>query len=176
MIEIRTKNPEIATLLDGSIKITFKTESINLADFDKFKDKELVVNVKEYHQKRSMTQNNYLWVLINEIAERVKLGTEEVYRNFIKDYGVREYIAIPLASTDRFIKSWSQNGIGWFCEDLGESSKIDGVSKLAVYYGSSTYSTTEMARLLDGVIKECEELGISALTTEEALMLRNDNE
>ena len=45
-----------------------------------------------------------------------------------------------------------------------------------VYYGSSTAGTKEMARLIDGVVQECEEQGIPTLTDDQFKKLKNEND
>ena len=51
---------------------------------------------------------------------------------------------------------------------LGEITvgSMTGV-QLQCYYGSHTYDTEEMSRLIDGVVTECRELGIETLPPDE---------
>lgn len=53
-------------------------------------------------------------------------------------------------------------------DDLGDS-KIPGCINLRLFYGSSHYDTAQMSRLIDVVIKECEEQGIQTETKDEIL-------
>lgn len=176
MVEFRAENkPKIAVLLDGSIEITFTTSKSVLRAIDGLPDKPLAVTVKEFRQKRSLSQNAYLWVLLDKLAEKVNRSKEDIYKIYIKDFGVFEYLPIKNEAVERFISCWSKNGIGWFTDDLGES-KLDGYTKLIAYYGSSTYNSKEMARLIDAVIQDCEEQGIQTMPLSEFMLLQNDND
>ena len=176
MIEFRAENkPKIAVLIDGKVEITFITSKSVLRAFDSLQDKPLTVTIKEFRQKRSLSQNSYLWVLLDKLAEKVNRSKEDIYRIFVKDYGVFEILPIRNDAVERFKTNWSKNGLGWFTEDLGES-KLNGYTKLIAYYGSSTYNSKEMARLIDAVIQDCEEQGIQTMPLSEIMLLQNDND
>lgn len=176
MIEFRAENkPKLALLLDGQIEITFTAPKSVLKAFDGLTDKPLTVTVKEYREKRSLSQNAYLWVLLDRLATKVDRSKEDIYKILVKDYGVFEILPIRNDCVNRFISNWSKNGLGWFCEDLGDS-KLDGYTKLIAYYGSSTYNTAEMKRLIDAVIRDCEDQGIQTMPISEFELLRNDND
>lgn len=176
MIEFRAeKKPRIALLLDGQAEITFTAPKSVLRAFEGLTDKPLTVTVKEYRPKRSLSQNAYLWVLLDKLAEKLNRSKEDIYKIYVKDFGVFEILPIRNDAVERFISNWSKNGIGWFTEDVGES-KLDGYTKLIAYYGSSTYNSKEMTRLIDAVIQDCEEQGIQAMPLSEFMLLQNDND
>ena len=64
-------------------------------------------------------------------------------------------------AVDNFRQSWEQNGIGWQTDVM--PSKIEGCVNVKVYYGSSTYDTAQMSRLIDLVVQECKDAGIETL-------------
>lgn len=174
-MEFKVENkPKVAILLNGMIEITFTTQKSILSAIEGLKDETMLVSVKKYSKKRSLSQNSYLWILLEEIARQVNATKEEVYKNYIRDYGVWEILPIRNENVKNFVDKWSKNGIGWFCEDLGES-KIDGYTKLIAYYGSSSYNSKEMSRVIDAVVSDCEEMGIETLTTAEIMSLKNEN-
>lgn len=176
MIEFRAENkPRITLTLGGQAEITFTAPKSVLLAFDGLVDKPLTVTVKEFRRKRSLSQNAYLWVLLDQLGQKVGLGKEEVYKSFVRDCGVFEILPIRNEAAERFISNWSKNGIGWFTEDLGES-KLKGYTKLIAYYGSSTYNTKEMTRLIDAVIRECKEQGIQTMPISDFILLQNDND
>ena len=175
MIEFRTNKPEFKFLRNGKIELSFECDKSILKQLDNLKDdKELTVQVKEYRQKRSLSQNAYMWVLLDEIAKVVNRSKEDIYRELVKDYGVFEVLPLKDDAVKRFNHNWSKNGLGWFTETLGQS-KLKGYTNLIAYYGSSTYDTKEMNRLLDAVVEECKELGINTMTMSEIMLLQNDN-
>ena len=176
MLEFRAENkPKIAILLDGRIEITFTAPKSVLRAFDGLNDKPLAVTVKEYRQKRSLSQNAYLWVLLDKLGAKLNRSKEDIYKIYVKDCGVFEVLPIRNDAVERFKGNWSKNGLGWFCEDLGES-KLNGYTKLIAYYGSSTYNTAEMTRLIEAVIQDCEEQGIQTMPISEVMLLQNDND
>ena len=176
MIEFKAQpNPKIAILLDNQVEITFTTSRSVIKAFEGLSDKELSVVVKNYSKRRSLSQNAYLWVLLDEIGKKLDKSKEDVYRNYIKDFGVFEVLPLKNEAAQTFITKWSKNGIGWFCEDLGES-KLQGFTKLIAYYGSSTYTSEEMKRLIDAVITDCKELGIETMTFKDIMLLKNEND
>lgn len=50
-------------------------------------------------------------------------------------------------------------------------STLDGCKKVFAYYGSSTYDTKEMSRLIDSVIQDCAALQIETIPPSELDML-----
>jgi hypothetical protein len=70
---------------------------------------------------------------------------------------------IKTIAVDAYIDRWKRNGKGWFCEVLGES-KLNGYTNIITYFGSSSYDTKEMSRLLEEIITDAKELGIDTLT------------
>lgn len=175
MVEFKTKTPEFKFLVDGKIEISFKADKSILKAFDGVdKEKEFTINIKEYRKKRTLSQNAYLWVLLDEIGKKLRLNKEQVYKSYIKDYGIFEVLPIKNEAVDRFTNNWAKNGLGWFTQELGKS-KLDGYTNLIAYYGTSTYNTQELNRVLDAIIEECKELGIQTLTKEEISLLQNDN-
>lgn len=128
------------------------------------------LTVKKYRRKRSLTANAYAWVLLDKLAEATGAPKEEVYRRTIREMGgVSELLAIREEAVSQFIRSWGEGHIGQFCEDLGVHST--GYRLLRCYYGSSTYDTAQMARLIDALVQDCEALGIDTMSDQERSLL-----
>lgn len=126
----------------------------------------LTLNISKYRKKRSLNANNYLWKLIGELATEMNLPDEEVYRNYIKDNGLKKAVEV----SDDFYKTvsyvWSQRGIGWFSEKIGDG-QIEGNSLYMFYYGSSCYNSKQMSRLINAVVEDCKSLGIETMPPDE---------
>ena len=133
-------------------------------------DQEKQYEIKEYHKKRSLDANAYCWVLCKEIADKLHITKEEVYRKNIKDMGKFEIIPIRDEAVDTFISAWTSKGIGWICEVLSKS-KIDGYKNIIAYYGTSVYDSKEMSIFIDGIVQEAKQLGIETLTPDELAKL-----
>jgi hypothetical protein len=159
---------------DGNMTLTLKIDRYSRNDlrqgYDTLVGKEPDCSLKKHREKRSLDANAYLWVLCTKLAEVLKVTKEEVYREQIRRSAVCMVLqmdTIQLADIETRLEGM---GTGWFCEmlDIG----TDGTHTVAVYYGSSTYSTGEMKRLLDSTIEECKLQGIQTETPDEvALML-----
>ncbi|MEG1011013.1 MAG: hypothetical protein RSD27_09665 [Ruthenibacterium sp.] len=126
--------------------------------------------LKEYHARRSLDANAYFWVLCDKLAVATNLPKTELYRNAIRDIGGNsETVCVRNEAAGKLADGWTRNGIGWFCE-AGES-KLSGCTNVTLYYGSSTYDTKQMARLIDNIVQDCEAVGIETKTPEELARL-----
>ena len=175
MIELIVNKPSVTYNLDNTANICFVTHKNNLAAIDSIKTDKLLLTIKEHRQKRSLTQNAYMWALLNQLAEKLGDKAESVYRHFVEDYGVRDYILIQDQAVEELQNRWEKKGIGWFTKIL-RKGKVEGTTTVIVYYGSSSYNSKEMSRLLDAVIEQCEDNGIHTLTKNEVMALHNEND
>ena len=133
----------------------------------KHKDKLYDLEVKEHRKKRSLDANAYAWVLINKIADALRITPKEIYRQAIQNVGGNyEILPVKAEAAEHFKQVWEAQGLGWPCVDMGKS-KIDGYRNLRAYYGSSTYSTTQMAQLIDILLQDCRALDIEVKSEEE---------
>lgn len=130
-------------------------------------DGEYDVTIKKRRQKRSKDSNAYMWELVGQIAERIKSTPQEVYRDFVKDYGIYEIVPVREDHIEHWLEVWGGRGAGWICEDLGECRNTKGYHNMKSYYGTSVYNSAQMARLIDGVVREAKGLGIETLTPRE---------
>lgn len=121
-------------------------------------DREKLFEVKPYRQKRSLNANAYAWVLINEMANRLRTSKDEVYQEMLKRYGQSKVISV-LSEIDisRFVKYYEEIGKG----------HVEGkeFTHYRCFIGSSEYDSREMAILIDGIVDEAQELGIDTLPT-----------
>lgn len=121
-------------------------------------DREKLFEVKPYRQKRSLNANAYAWVLINEMANRLRTSKDEVYQEMLKRYGQSKVISV-LSDIDisRFVKYYEEIGKG----------HVEGkeFTHYRCFIGSSEYDSREMAILIDGIVDEAQELGIDTLPT-----------
>ena len=133
----------------------------------KHKDKLYDLEIKEHRKKRSLDANAYAWVLINKIADALRITPKEIYRQAIQNVGGNyEILPVKSEAAEHFKQVWEAQGLGWPCVDMGKS-KIDGYRNLRAYYGSSTYSTTQMAQLIDILLQDCRALDIEVKSDEE---------
>lgn len=152
-IDFQTKKPKISILLDSN-------EITNIEELNGIK---ITVDLKKWSKKRSLDCNAYMWVLIQQIAERIStpeqsITKEEIYRDAIKSVGAYTIVPIKNEAVDEWIRIWKSNGIGWLCDT--QPSKLNGFTNIMCYHGSSIYSQSEMNRLVNVITEECRNLGI----------------
>ena len=129
--------------------------------------------LKKKPNLRSLTANAYAWVLIDKLSEAIGEKKTEVYRRAVKDVGGNmQTVCLQNKSVDMFRKIWEQNGIGWQTEVL--ESRIAGCTNVQIYYGSSTFNTKQMARLIDGLVQDCKALGIETMPPEQLARLLDE--
>lgn len=127
-------------------------------------DIEYEITIQKKKNKRSLNASAYCWVLCQKIAEELsKTGytsKEDVYRKAIKDCGHFTYVPVHEDAIERYIQIWKGHGLGWIAEDAGECKSIPWYHNIMCYHGSSVYNQQEMARLIECLTDECEQLGI----------------
>lgn len=133
--------------------------------------KTYTVDIKEKKEKRSREANAYAWVLLDKLAEKLHIPKEDIYREMIKNIGGNsETVCVQNKAVDRLVSGWNRNGIGWVCDTF--ESKINGCTNVILYYGSSTYDSAQMHRLIELIVQECNQQGIETMTNEELARLK----
>lgn len=126
-----------------------------------------------YKPKRSDNANAYMWVLIEQIAERSGQPRGDVYRKAIREAGAYQDIELDNEAVNQFAKIWGSNGVGWFTEEIISNNKK---TVLRAYYGSSAYNSKQMSRLIDYVVDEAKFWDIETMTPEELMRLKGMKE
>lgn len=116
-------------------------------------------------KRRSLDANAYFFVLADKIAAVTGIPKTEVYRHAIKEVGGNsDTVCVVKKAADALCSGWEHNGLGWQTERF--PSKIKGCVNVTLYYGSSTYDTKQMSRLIDNVVQDAKALGIETLPPE----------
>lgn len=157
-------------LFGGEWEVTFSTKEDFSTVYDSLKDNAVNIEVKKASNKRSKDANALAWVLLDKLAEKTRIPKTEIYRSAIKEIGgVSETVCVKTRAVDRLRSGWEKNGIGWQTDTM--PSKLPDCTNVILYYGSSTYDTAQMSRLLDLIIQECEQQGIPTLRDEAEKLL-----
>lgn len=120
--------------------------------------------LSKYRKKRSNDANAYFWELCGKLAAETRIKKEEIYRNLVREIGDNfEIIPIRDKAVDTFCKNWGDGKLGWVTDNLGPS-KLPGYTNICAYYGSSTYDTEQMSRLIDLAVQECKQQNIETMT------------
>ena len=133
-------------------------------------DKQYVAQIRR--KGRSLDANAYAWVLLDKLSAHYNIPKESVYREEIKTIGgVSDVVCVVQKAADEFCRRWQSKGTGWMAEQ--SPSKIDGCVNVTVWYGSSTYDTEQMSRLIDQIVTDCREANIEVLTPQELAALKS---
>lgn len=122
--------------------------------------------IERKRKKRSNDANAYFFVLADKLSERLNIPKTEIYRNYIKEIGgVSEIVCVKNEAVEKLCNGWKHNGLGWQTDTM--PSKIKGCTNVVLYYGSSTYNTEQMSRLINLVVEDCKVQGIETKTPDE---------
>lgn len=125
-------------------------------------NKTLEVSVKEYKPHRSKDANALLWVCLTEIAKALRTDNWSVYLQMLRRYGKCTHIVCKPEAVDMVRKQWRESEVIGDYEVNGQKAV-----QMLCYYGSSTFDSSEMSRLLDGVISEMAEMNLQKPTSAE---------
>lgn len=158
-IDYKTNKPKITILLE-------RRESI--FSLEEIKDSKLSIEIKKYRKSRSIDANKYFWKLLQEVCDYKDIDTIEDYKRRVKELGIFKQFKIMTQDVKTFEKIWTDRGIAWFCETADTTYIGDTELKIInAYYGSSSYNTKQMSRLIDNLVQDCKAVGIETKTPAE---------
>ena len=112
-------------------------------------------------RKRTLTQNSYYWALLSELAGALGLSNDELHFQLLKRYSTPQpFVTFKNVDVSKFMR---------YYEKRAENDRC--ISYLS-YTPSSEMDTKEFKRLLDGLISECQEVGINTMSAEEIALLK----
>lgn len=158
---------DIYPIRGGGWLVSFVTRDDPGNLFDELKDQAVKIEIKKASKHRSLSANNYAWVLIDQIAEKTGVSASEVYRNAIREIGgVSDYYGMKETAYEAFCEVWQSGHLGRQVEIIPGSAK-PGWINVRAYKGSSDFDSRQMARLIDSLIQDAENLGISTIPPNE---------
>ena len=114
------------------------------------------VEMTKIKSKRTIGQNNLLWKLIDEIADKTGNDPEDIYCQALSKAGARyEYIACLPEAESTLRKAFRTIKLMNTFEHNGRT-----FNQYKAFVGSSKLNTSEMAKLLDVVTATAAENGI----------------
>ena len=117
--------------------------------------KEYVFTMEEYSEDRSTEANAYMWVLLGKMARVLKTSKEDLYKEYLRNYGVSFLLTVPTSRVGEVRRKYKyvEEFLPYYIEDPNTTC-------LEVIIGSSEYSKKDFSELLDGVIEGAKTLGI----------------
>lgn len=134
---------------------------------EKYKDKELDIEVKQHREKRSLDANGYFWVLVDKMAKKTNISKIEIYRRYVKDIGGNSItVCVTDDKVEKVKSGWERKGgFGWIVDTF--PSKINGCTNMILYEGSSEYDTKQMSRLINFAVQDAHSCDIDTRTPNE---------
>lgn len=139
--------------------------------YEKYKDQELKLTITKYHKNKTLNQNSYYWVLLNQLAMVLKSTPQELHEQNVQMH------SIPWTDADgkhmcisilKGIDPPKVEHLYWkWIKDEGKCSAYMRIK------GISDCNTQEMGRFLDDLIEECKAVGIETATPEELLKIKS---
>ncbi|MCM1439193.1 MAG: hypothetical protein NC131_08325 [Roseburia sp.] len=157
---------DLAVGLNGRQRVTVEIVGDFREKFNALKDADITVEFKKWHKPRSNKANNYLWGLLEELAVVLGADKDELYISYVRRYGVFKDFTMTQDEAKTFRVGWGKIGTGWPTEQVDFDPDGDRVV-IRAYYGSSTYNSKQMSRLIDAVVQDCKEQGIETDTPEQ---------
>lgn len=156
----------------GESVLTLTTRESCKKLWDELGEQEITFTIKRRATPRSLNANNYAWSLIEQLAVAVKSDKNSVYEDMLRLYGTGETYTDEAGNECKVLFSLREgippSLVARHYAEVG-AGYIDG--KKFIHYraikGTSEYSSKEMAAFLDGVISECQEVGIQTDTPEQ---------
>ena len=171
-IELTFSKGKITRQFSGDYEVTLivpKEEQNSMEPLNELLNDEKLKTCKIDHKKkrRSLNANSYAWLLITEIANKLRSSKEEIYLQMLKRYGQSSVVSIIDEAVPVFMKSVK------YAEEFGKGmTNGKEFTHIKVYMGSSEMDTKEMAILIDGIVSEAEGLGIPTITPTEVQKLK----
>ncbi len=182
-------NPEYMFTADGEITAGFRASGNEKAKVLSFlaemktslkEGKEAVkyvIDIKKYSPKRSLDANAYFHLLVDKIAEQLRIGNDECKVKMVLEYGTVATDEEGAKVGIKLPKSVNVNSIypyaKWFDEREENGKKFNCY---LIYKQTHTLDSKEMSRLIEGVVYEAQELGIKTATPDEIAQMEGIRE
>lgn len=121
--------------------------------------------VKEFKKKRTLNQNAYYHLLLNELSQKIGVPSTELHFEYIKRSSPFIDILIPKEADTRAFEYYEVRNT------IEKQNKLFKVVR--VFTSSHLLNTIEMGILLDNLIEDCKENGISTMTSDELAKMRS---
>ena len=108
--------------------------------------------IKEYRERRSLSQNSYYWKLCGEVAKKTRIPSAKIHNDNLRSLGLVEriedrLITVSLPDTDAAERQAGES-MTYHLKPTGQTRRgRDGVMyrTYVMLRGSSTYNTEEMS-------------------------------
>ena len=172
---------DLSRSFGGKQRITLELDGGDIRPLaEKLQGKTLDIKLKVHREKRTLSQNLYYWSLVGKIATELRISDPHAHNIMLRRYGqIAQYggqvAYVVLPDTDAAAREADESET-FHVRPTSEVKSGKNGEMYRTYIllrGSSEYDTAEMTRLIDGAIREAQELGIDTDTPEEKERLRS---
>lgn len=117
-------------------------------------DEDLRLGIKKWFPKRSVSANNLFWGCVGDLVAHLRGNNpetkeEDVYFDLLRNYGVCTKVLVEPSFVEHLRKEWK-------LVDEGPTVTVGGKPyvECSCYYGTSSYTSDEFARLMNGTLEE----------------------
>ena len=161
------KLKDLLRLSGGEWLVSFTTRDDPGNLFDELREHAVKIEIKRSSKHRSLSANAFAWVLIDQIAEKTGIPQTEVYRNAIREIGgISDLYGMKMEAYPAFCEIWTAGHLGRQVEIIPGSRK-PGWINVRAYKGSSDFDSRQMARFIDSLVQDAEQLGIATVPDKE---------
>ena len=166
---------DITVGMNKKHRITVELDIDFSEEYDRLKESELRIDIKKYRRRRSLNANSYFHLLVGKIAESLGHGHDETKRRLVCEYGTfarnddgstvgfKVPIKVDVSKLYEYVK----------CFDTVTEGGMD-FNCYVCFKHTSDMDSAEMARLIDGTIRDAQELGIETDTPEQLARYREE--
>lgn len=131
--------------------LKFLISDANFEEVNKYKDRDLVIDIKEPERAKTISQNRFFWEIVTKIANHPKIMStkDEVYKQMLKDYGQ------PIAE----LKAEKVNDISDFDVHYILTKRGRKFNYYLVVKGISLMTSREMTAFIEHALNEAKDLG-----------------
>lgn len=150
---------------DAKLIVTLTKESVPEAKrlVDNFKGKLYDCVMRMHRDKRSLTANAYFHALCNKLAAELRYDNDAMKKYLVCKYGtVAELDGLPIQIS--VPKGGKVDDYYPYSEWISADEHFDFY---VLYKQTSAMNSKEFARLIDGTVEDCKEVGIETLPPEE---------
>ena len=175
-MELKARLNDLHPTLEGdmiiSVRISRDDSRECLKGYDDLKGGDVTFKVTKYRQKRSTDANAYFHLLVGKIAQKLNLGSDEVKVNMVLEYGTVDTddegakvgVKLPISVDVKKYYEYAK----WFDKRMEDGMEFNCY---IFYKKTRELDSKEMARLIDGVVYEAQQLGIGTMTPSEIAAL-----
>lgn len=132
------------------------------------------IEIKE-RSRRTLNANNYHWVLVEQIAKVNKISKAEAHNLLMQDYGTDwldetgRQVYVLMKDNDRYLK---ETAMHYRPTDATEDRKGTMYRWFVLLLPSHLMNKKQMSALIDGTVREAQELGIETKTPDEIARMK----